>query len=118
MMNFGVVRERDVEYDGRFGYEEHCAKSTWRCDSERVGERWLFRFPNGKEISVVRRTSWRYEYVCEGLSNACSYGFPLGLYEAAQVSNKPGWGECFEDLGGYLTFKEVKELLDKIEKGE
>jgi len=118
MVNFGVVREYDVEYDGRFGHNEHCIKATWRCDAERVGESWRFKFPNGKEISVIRKTGWAYQFVCEGLSFACSHGFALGRYEAASVTMTPGWGDSFEDLGGYLTFKEVRQLLDEAEKEE
>ena len=101
-------RTFEVPYDNRFGFGRSC-KAYWVFDSDRVGEQFIFNFPNGIEVSVIRSTSWDYRYVAELLSTAASMGFAFGLYEAL-VWDKSG-NEVEQE--GYLTHTEVRKLLSK-----
>lgn len=108
-MNFRSV---PVKYDGRFGHEEHCTSCKWDFSPERVGERWVFELPTGRKLSVIRNTCWDFNYVAEGLSTAASMGFSSGLYEVADIVYEPGFGDTFEDAEGYMTFEDVRTILD------
>lgn len=101
--------DRTVKYDGRFGHVENCVEATWLMNRSQHGERWRFRFENGREVSVIRNASWFYELVAENLSTAASMGYPAGLYEVVEVN-----GRNFGDPEGYLDFDEVAKYLDKV----
>lgn len=98
----------EVAYDNRFGFAK-CCKAYWFFDPNRVGEQFLFTFPNGMKVSVIRHTSWSYHYAEEGNSFACSYGFACGTYEALV------WNPAGEEVEqhGYMDHKRVHQLLSK-----
>lgn len=100
-----------VKYDGRFGHEEHCTACFWDFSPERVGERWRFELPTGRKLSVIRNTKWDYSHVAMGLSTAASMGFISGLYEIADIVVGP-FGESYVDEEGYMTFEDVRTVLD------
>lgn len=73
------------------------------------GEQKLYKFKNGYGASVVR--------------NSVSYGNKIGLWELAVVTfdENNNFKLCYDteitdDVIGYLSEKEVDDLLERIEK--
>ena len=98
----------DAKYDNRFGFSKYC-KAYWIFDIDCVGERFIFKFPNGVEVSVIRTTHWNYHMAASNSSFACSYGFAFGLYEALVYA--PDQSEL--DQEGYMDYTDVHKLLSK-----
>ena len=96
----------EVSYDNRFGFAKYCT-ALWVFNSERVGEQFIFEFPNGIRVSVIRISMWNYNYAAALLYTAASHGFAFGRYEAL-VTDAYG-REIFQD--GMLNFKDVIRLL-------
>ena len=101
-------RQMQLEYDNRFGFGKTCT-AYWVFDSDRVGEHFIFRFPNGVKVSVIRTTTWNYRYTAELLSTAASIGFAFGKYEALVWDRN---GKKVEQEG-FLDHKEVRQLLSR-----
>ena len=73
--------KKELRYDNRFGFAKY-AKAYWIFTENRVGEQFVFSFPKGVTVSVIRSCSWDYEGVKMGFAMDSSYGFIAGLYEA------------------------------------
>lgn len=101
----------EMKYDNRFGHAEYLAKATWTMEESRHGEIWLFKFPNGREVSVARNATWQYQYVSMGLSMAATYGYLRGLYECVTF-----YGGEYSNEEGYMEFDEVIAYLDKVQE--
>ena len=101
-------RRITIDYDNRFGFAKTCT-AYWTFNPYRVGEQFIFAFPNGIKVSVIRSTAWNYRYAEELLFTAASMGFAFGKYEALV------WGKDEEELEqvGYMDHKEVRKLLSK-----
>ena len=101
-------RRIELEYDNRFGFGKS-GTAYWIFDRDRVGEQFIFLFPNGIKVSVIRSTMWNYEYAAQFFFTAASMGFALGKYEAL-VWDRHG-NEVEQE--GYMDYKEVRQLLNK-----
>ena len=104
-----VQSKEKIAYDNRFGFGKSCT-AYWIFEPNRVGEQFIFKFPNGIKVSVARSTCWDYRFAAEGLSTASSYGFSLGRYEAL-VRDRDG--KTLEEDLGWLDHKDVHKLLSK-----
>ena len=98
----------ELKYDNRFGFSKYC-KALWVFDVDRVGEQFIFKFPNGVKVSVIRNTYWNYHMAASNSSFACSYGFAFGLYEALVYA--PDGNEL--EQGGYMDHTDVHKLLSR-----
>ena len=101
-------RRITIDYDNRFGFAKTCT-AYWTFNPDRVGEQFIFDFPNGIKVSVIRSTMWNYRYAAELLSTAASMGFAFGEYEAL-VWDRNG-NEVEQE--GYMGYKEVRRLLSR-----
>ena len=102
------MHRNEIQYDNRFGFARYCT-AYWILSPDRVGEQFIFQFPNGMKVSVIRSTIWDFNLSVRGLLFATSMGFAIGRYEALVMDKN---GNEFEQEG-FLDHKGVHKLLSK-----
>ena len=97
-----------IDDDNRFGFAKTCT-AYWVFNPGRVGEQFIFEFPNGIKVSVIRSTAWNYQFAAQLSFFAASMGFAFGSYEALV------WDKSGEELEqvGYMGYKDVHRLLSR-----